>query len=114
MKVVAAVVRGWVGIAGLCRLGSGSLSIGCVGFVVSGVWLCRVRLLVMGGRGWGVVVVRFLSSMRWDLRVVVAVVWRVGGGQGWVVSVFLISCIICVILWSSSPVRVYQRWICES
>ncbi len=64
MKVVAAIVCVWVGIACLCRLDSGSLSIGCVGFVVSGVGLCRARLRVMGGGGRGVVVVRFLSIMR--------------------------------------------------
>ncbi len=110
--VVVVVVCLWVGISGLCRLNSGSLSIGCVGFFLSGVRLCRSRLGCVGGGGWGVVVFRFLSSMRWDSRVIMvwAVVWRVGGGHGWVMYVFLISCMICVILWSSSPVnRVYRR-----
>jgi hypothetical protein len=102
------VVCLWVGISGRCRLDSGSLSISCLEFVVSGVGLFRSRLWDVDGEGWGVVVVRFLSSMRWDLRVVLAwaVVWRGGGGQGRVMFVFLISCMSSWTLGLSSPVRV--------
>ena len=94
--VLAVVLCLWVGVS--CRsrlgsLGSSSLSISCVEVVVSGVGVCLGRLRVVDGGGWGVGVVRFLSSMRWDLRVVMAwaVVWRVRGGHGRVVSVCLIS-----------------------
>ena len=82
---------------------------------IVGLYLGRLRVV----RGGGLVglLVRFLSIMRWDLRgiVVGTVLCEVGGGgQGWVVSVFRSSCMICVIFWSSSPVRVYLRCICES
>ncbi len=49
--VVAVVVCLWLGISGRYRLDSGSLSIGCVGFVVSGVGLCRSRLRDVNGKG---------------------------------------------------------------
>ncbi len=105
----------WVGISRLCRIEGGSLSVGCVECVVSGVGLCRGLLHDVDGGRWGVVVVRRLSSSRRDLRVVLAwsVVWRVGVGQWRVMSVFLISCMSCETLGSSSPVRVYRRCICE-
>ncbi len=106
----------WVGISKRGRLYSGSVSIVCVYFGVSSVGLCRSLLRVVGGGRWSVGVVRFLSRMRWDLRVVMAGagVWRVGGSHGRVVSVFLSSWMICVIQWSSSPVRVYRRLIWET
>ena len=79
---VAVFLCFWDGISGRCRLEGGSLSIGCVECVVSGVGLYRGILRDVDGGGWGVVVVRLLSSIRRDLRVVLAwaVVWRVGGG----------------------------------
>ena len=82
-----------------------------MGFGVFGVGLCFGLLRVVDVVRWVIWVERFLSRMRWDLRGVtaLAVVWRVGGGHGWVISVLLISCMICVILWSSSPVRVCRR-----
>ncbi len=109
--LVAVVVCLWVGAFGRGRLYNGSLYIHCVEFGVSGVGFCLIRLRDVGEEGCGVGVVRFMSSMRWDLRVVTlwAVVWRVIVGLRRVVFVPLISCMICVILWSSSPVRVYRR-----
>ncbi len=111
VEVVDVVVCFWAVISGRCRLEIGYLSIGCVECVVSGVSLCRGLLRDVDGGGRGFVVVRFLSSMRRDLRVILAwaVVWRDGGGHGRVVSVFLISCMICGTRGSSSPVRVYRR-----
>ncbi len=108
---VAVVVCFRVGVSGHCRLEGVSISVGCVGCVVSGVGLCRSRLRDVVGGGWGVVVVRCLSSIRRDLRVVLAwaVVWMGGGGQGRVMYVFLISCMSSGTLGSSSPVRVYRR-----
>ena len=82
-----------------------------MGFGVFGVGLCFGLLRVVDVVRWVVWVERFLSRMRWDLRGVMAlaVVWRVSGGHGRVVSVCLSSWRICVTLWSSSPVRVYRR-----
>ncbi len=58
---------------------------------------------------------QYLYSMRRDLRVFSA--WDVGlmdgGDQGRVGSVLLSSCIICGTDGSSSPVKVYRRWICD-
>ena len=67
------------------------------------------------GSGWGgcgVLVVLFMSLIRWDLRRVMVVAWlgrRFGGGHGCVVSVLRSSFIICFILRSSSPVSVNRR-----
>ena len=85
--------------------------------IASGVGLCRGRLRVEGGRGCVVLVVLFMSLIRWDLRLVVAVAWvgcKVGGGHGCVVSVLRSSFMICFILRSSSPVSVNRRYIWES
>ncbi len=48
---------------------------GWVGFVASGVGCCRGRLRVVGGGGFDVLVVLFMSLIRWDLRCVVAGAW---------------------------------------
>ncbi len=67
------------------------------------------------GSGWGVcgvLVVLFLSLIRWDLRCVMAgawVGWRFGGGHGCVVSVLRSSFRIRLMLRSSSPVRANRR-----
>ncbi len=80
-----------------------------VGVFGVGLWFRLLR--VVDVVGWVVWVERFLSRMRWDLRVVTAVMWLwvVIGGQGRVLSVRLSSWMICGTLWSSSPVRVYRR-----
>ncbi len=82
--VVAVCLFLWIGISGRCRLVGGSLCVGCLRFVVSGIVLCRYRLRVVGGRGCVVLWVMLLAFIRWDLRGVMAgtVACRDGGGQG--------------------------------
>ena len=94
----------------------GSSSVGCVGFIASGFGLCLGRLPVVGVGG-SVLVVLFISLIRWDLRCFVVgawLDWRFGSGHGCVVSVLRISFMICLMLRSSSPVRANRRYICES
>ena len=104
------------GFPGFCFSAVGSSHLDCVGCVASGVGLCRGRLRV-GGGGCGVLVVLFVSLIRWDLRLVMVVAWvgwRFGGGHGCVVSVLRSSFMICLMLRSSSPVRANRRYIWES
>ncbi len=54
----------WVVVSGLCLLEGGSLYVGCVGFISSGVGLCRGRLRVVGGGGCVVLLILFLSLIR--------------------------------------------------
>ncbi len=100
-----------------CFLEVGSSYVGFVGFIASGVGLCRGRLLVVGGGGCSVLVFLVMSLNRWDLRCVMVgawLGWRFGGGHGCVVSVLRSSFMICLMLRSSSPVRANLRYICES
>ena len=62
--VVSMCIYVWVVFSGLCFLDGGSLYVGCVGFIASGVGLCRDRLRVVGGGGCGVLLVLFLSMIR--------------------------------------------------
>ena len=98
--------------SGFCFLEVGSSYAGCVGFIVSDVRFCMGRLRVVAGGGCGVLVVLFMSLIRWDLRCVMTgawLGWRFDGGHGCVVSVLRSSFIICLILRSSSPVRANRR-----
>ncbi len=70
--------------------GVGSSNGGCVGFIASGFGLCLGRLPVVGVGGCSVLVVLFISLIRWDLRCFVVgawLDWRFGSGHGCVVSV---------------------------
>ncbi len=62
--VVAVCAFLCVGVTWHWRFVDGSLYAGCFGSFVSGVGLYRGRLLVVGGRGWGVSLVMFFSLMR--------------------------------------------------
>ena len=100
-----------------CFLEVGSSYAGCVGFIASDVGFCWGRFRVVGGEGCGVLVVLLMSLIRWELRLVMVVAWvgwSFGGGHGCVVSVLRSSFMICLILRSSSPVRVNRRYIWES
>ena len=102
--------------SGFCFLGVGSSNVGCVGFIASDVGLCLGRLPVVGVGG-SVLVVLFVSLIRWDLRCFVVgawLDWRFGSGHGCVVSVLRSSFMFCLMLRSSSPVRANRRYICES
>ncbi len=94
----------------LFRLRGGSMVVWWVGCGITDVVVCLCLLRVVGGVG-----VQYLYRMRRDLRVFLA--WDVelmdGGGQGRVWSELLNSCTICGAGGSSSPVKVYRRWICD-
>ncbi len=112
VPVVSLCLFECVVLSGFCFLDVGSLYVGCVRFIASGVGSCRGLLRVVGRGGCGILVVLFLSLILWDLRGGMAegcVGWRFGGGQGCVVSVLRSSFRICLMLRSSSPVRTNRR-----
>ncbi len=112
VRVVFLCIFVFVVFSGFCFLEVGSSFVGCVGFIVSDVGLCRGRLRVLGGGGCSVVVGLVVSLIRWDFRSVMVEAWlgcRFGGGHGCVVSVIRSSFMICLMLRSSSPVRANRR-----
>ena len=74
VRVVLLCIIVLVVFPGFCFLEGGSSYSGCVGCIASGVGLCRGRLRGEGGGRCGVLVVLFMSLIRWDLRRVMVVV----------------------------------------